>query len=197
MSMEGALPAPAASTPSPAPAPPIDPVHTAWPKMKNPGEGTLAGHQPGPPSRVKPEIQAASVSKPTAASQPLAGPSPSKPSPIVQTSIPENSDRPSLAKTLMPEGETLIYKENILFNKSYRHQDLATDSEVHPPQLLHQEAGWLRGQEHLGRPQARANRGQKIRRRSEGGGWLSLTNCRSLLLVDNNSQQLNSTQREM
>ena len=118
MSMEGASSAPAASTPSPAAVPPIDPVHTAWPKMKNPGEGTLAGHQPGPPSRVKPEKQAASVSTPKAASQPLAGPNPSKPSPLVQTSIPENSDRPSLAKALMPEGKTLN-TEKIHFSTSY------------------------------------------------------------------------------
>ena len=191
MSMEGASSAPAASTPSPAAAPPIDPVHTAWPKMKNPGEGTLAGHQPGPPSRVKPEKQAASVSTPKAASQPLAGPSPSKPSPLVQTSIPENSDRPSLAKTLMPEGETLNYRENTFFNKLYRPQDLVTDSEDRPLQLLHQEAGRQRDREPLGRPQAQASRGQKIRRKSEGGGWHSLTNCRSLLLVGSNRKQLN------
>jgi len=103
MSMEGASPAPA-SNPSPASASQIDPVHTAWPRMRNPGEGTLAGHQPGPSTRVMPENPATSVTNPKAASQPQTGPSTSKPSQLVQTSIPENSDRPSLAKTLMPEG---------------------------------------------------------------------------------------------
>lgn len=112
MSMEGAIPAPAASTPAPASASQIDPVHTAWPRMRNPGEGTLAGHQPGPSSRVTPVKPATSVTDTKATSQPQAGPSPSKSSPLVQTSIPENSDRPSLAKTLMPEGETREFERN-------------------------------------------------------------------------------------
>ena len=111
MSMEGATPAPASKSP-PASASQIDPVHTAWPKMRNPGEGTLAGHQPGPSTRVTAEKPATPVTKPKAASQPQTGPSPSKPSPLVQTSIPENSDRPSLAKTLMPEGETREFEKN-------------------------------------------------------------------------------------
>ena len=104
MSMEGVSSAPAASGPSSASAAPIDPVHTAWPKMKNPGEGTLAGHQPGPSTRAKQEKPATAEPAPKMTPQPRAGPSPSKPSPVIQTSVPENSDRPSLAKTLMPEG---------------------------------------------------------------------------------------------
>lgn len=104
MSMEGGSSAPAVSGPSSASAAQIDPVHTAWPKMRNPGEGTLAGHQPSPSTRAKPENPATSEPSPKTTSQPRAGPSPSKPSPVIQTSVPENSDRPSLAKTLMPEG---------------------------------------------------------------------------------------------
>ena len=104
MSMEGDSSAPAVSGPSSASAAQIDPVHTAWPKMRSPGEGTLAGHQPGPSTRAQPEKPATAEPAPKAASQPRAGPSPSKPSPVIQTSVPENSDRPSLAKTLMPEG---------------------------------------------------------------------------------------------
>ena len=179
MSMEGASPAPA-SNPSPASASQIDPVHTAWPRMRNPGEGTLAGQQPGPSTRVMPEKPATSVTNPKAASQPQTGPSPSKPSPLVQTSIPENSDRPSLAKTLMPEGETRGL-EKITLSISFLPQVLDTDLEDRHPALLHQEAGQLRGREPLGRPQVRQR--QRIPRKSGGGGWHFSTNCRSLLLV--------------
>ena len=86
------------AAPKPSSTSNIDPVHTAWPKLKHPGQGTLAGNQPPPSSRA--QMKPSAETKKPVTSQPIPGASS-----LIQTSIPENSDRPSLAKALMPDGE--------------------------------------------------------------------------------------------
>jgi len=71
--------------------PVLDPVNTAWPKVKNPAPGTLAGNSPAPPASVKPKKS----------------PMKSTPGPSTSKSPETQKERPSISevvKPLMPEG---------------------------------------------------------------------------------------------
>jgi len=81
----------------------LDPVHTAWPKVKNPAPGTLAG-APLPDTR-----QSSTPSKPTSSVTPTKPTSPKTSSLPGPSKTPENKSqetikRPSLAAAIMPEG---------------------------------------------------------------------------------------------
>ena len=100
MSMDtGPAVSPPAQTIKPQQPSELDPVHTAWPKVKNPAPGTLAGPAPAPPSPAKPP--APSKQSPAKPSQPSPGPS------KVETKTSEQSSRPSLAAAIMPEGKKI------------------------------------------------------------------------------------------
>ena len=96
----------------PKPKVEVDPVHTAWPKVKNPEPGTLAAAGPGQSSKV-PQVQ--SKSKPSAptpspSSTKIPAPSPSKgpntpqPGPSAVSAL-TSALSPAAAAVVMPEGK--------------------------------------------------------------------------------------------
>ena len=95
-------PPPAASDPKPRPQ--LDPVHAAWPQVKNPAPGTVAGPpKPKPPSSMSSasSIIQKSSKVPEVQSATSAAASTSKPS----SSETASPSRPSLQNYIMPEGE--------------------------------------------------------------------------------------------